>query len=228
MNDDLKEFAFAASHDLQEPLRMVATYSQLLVKRRGYQFDDEAAGWADYIKEGTQRMRELLSDLLAYIQITQAEIESTHRVDLDDALDTAVKNLKTSMEESGATVSSDHLPVILGQPVHFVQLFQNLIGNAIKYRGAAAPRIKVSAELWDGQWRLAVADNGIGIDAKYHQTIFGVFKRLHGRTIPDTGMGLAICHRIVERFGGRIWVESAEGAGATFYFTLPVADGESG
>ncbi|HEY6346682.1 MAG TPA: ATP-binding protein [Bryobacteraceae bacterium] len=223
MNDDLRQFAFAASHDLREPLRMVTSFSQLLVKKRADQLDSEAARWTGFITEGTERMEKLLSDLLTYIQLAQIEKESAAPVDLNDALEEALNNLRTAMEESGATVSGNALPMIPGQQVHFVELFQNLIGNAIKYRGTAPPRIIISAKKSDGEWRVAVADNGMGIDAEDHQTIFGVFKRLHGREIPGTGIGLAMCQRIVERYGGRIWVESKIGAGATFYFTLPAA-----
>jgi signal transduction histidine kinase len=225
MNDDLRQFAFAASHDLQEPLRMVTSYSQLLVKARADQLDPDAALWTSFITEGTERMGKLLSDLLAYLQLAQIEKESATPIDLNDALEEALKNLRTAMEESGATVSRSALPMVRGQQqIHFVELFQNLIGNAIKYRGAAPPRIIVSVRKSDGEWRLAVADNGMGIDAEYHRTIFGLFKRLHGRKIPGTGIGLAICQRIVERSGGRIWVESKLGSGATFYFTLPAAE----
>jgi signal transduction histidine kinase len=224
LNDDLNHFAFAASHDLQEPLRMVTTYSQLLVKRCGNQLGEESSLCVGFIEEGTGRMRRLLADLLAYIQIAARGKELDESVDLNKVLETATRNLNAAIEESGATVSSDSLPVVWGQPVHFVQLFQNLISNAIKYRAASPPRVQVSAERLHGEWRFAVADNGMGIDTEYHQVIFGVFKRLHGPAIPGTGIGLAICQRVVERYRGRIWVESQPQDGAIFYFTLPVAE----
>ena len=229
MNDGLLQFAYAASHDLQEPLRVVTNYSQLLVKSRKGQLDEEAALWAGYIEESAGRVGGLLTDLRAYIQVAQPESEFAESqlrdtIDLTRSFGSAVKNLKGAIEESGANISSDPLPVVRGQRVHFVQLFQNLIGNAIKYRGTATPRIRITVERFGDLWRFAVADNGVGIDPKAHRTIFGVFKRLHGRDIPGTGLGLAICQRIVERYGGRIWVESQPGAGATFYFTLPVAE----
>ena len=227
LNDDLNQFAFAASHDLQEPLRMVTSYSQLLVKSCGDQLGEESSLCIGFIEEGTGRMRRLLADLLAYIQIAARGKELDERVDLNNVLETATRNLNAAIKESGAAVSSDSLPVVWGQPVHFVQLFQNLISNAIKYRAASPPRVQVSVERLNGEWRFAVADNGMGIDTEYHQTIFGVFKRLHGRAIPGTGIGLAICQRVVERYGGRIWVESQPQDGATFYFTLPAAAGES-
>lgn len=228
MNVDLEQFAYAASHDLQEPLRVVSNYSQLLARMRGDRLDEEAVRWLSFIEESAGRMSGLLTDLRAYIQVAQPESELKDTIDLNRSLDSAVKNLKVAIEESGAKISSDCLPAILGQSAHSVQLFQNLIGNAIKYRGTAAPRIRISVEKRDGQWRFAVADNGIGIDARYHRTIFGVFKRLHGGSIPGTGIGLAMCQRIVEHRGGRIWVESEPGAGATFYFTLPAMACERG
>jgi light-regulated signal transduction histidine kinase (bacteriophytochrome) len=132
-------------------------------------------------------------------------------------------NLKTAVEESQSVVTSDQLPVVHGHESHFVQLLQNLIGNAIKYRGQSPPRVHLSAAKENGVWRLAVADNGMGIEPAYHQTIFGVFKRLHGKQISGTGIGLAICQRVVERYGGRIWVESELNQGSTFYCTLPTA-----
>jgi PAS domain S-box-containing protein len=228
VNGDLNQFAFAASHDLQEPLRMVTSYAQLLLDNCGGDLNKEASLAVGYIKEGTMRMRALLADLLAYTQVAGRGEPSFVPIDFNGVMDDAAKNLEASIKENGADVTSDPLPVIPGERAHFVQLLQNLVGNAIKYRGGDAPRIHVSAERQNNNgWRFAVADNGIGIDPQYHKTIFGVFRRLHGRTIPGTGIGLAICHRVVERYGGKIWVDSQPGEGATFYFTLPGAEGES-
>src|SRR5262249_12404236 len=207
VNDDLSQFAFAASHDLQEPLRMVTSYSQLLLKTAGDHLDEEASLCVGFIEEGTERMRELLADLLAYTQITVPQAKPGDWIDANLVIEDATMNLTTAIDESGAVITRDRLPVILGHHVHFVQVFQNLIGNAIKYRGESPPRIRISAAQSGREWRFAVKDNGIGIDPEYHQTIFGLFKRLHGRTIPGTGIGLAICQRVVERYGGRIWVE---------------------
>ncbi|HWB85148.1 MAG TPA: ATP-binding protein [Bryobacteraceae bacterium] len=221
LNSDLNQFAFAASHDLQEPLRMVTSYTQLLLDNCGGELNEEAALSVGFIKEGTRRMRALLSDLLAYTQVGNraAQFKS---VDFNQVLKDALRNLEASIQESGAVVTSGHLPVARGQSAHILQLLQNLIGNAIKYRSEDAPRIHISAEPQaGGMWRFAVADNGIGIDPEYHRTIFGVFKRLHGRAIPGTGIGLAICQRVVECHGGKIWVDSRPGFGSTFYFTLP-------
>lgn len=220
-NEDLNQFAFAASHDFQEPLRMVTSYSQLLVKGYRGQLDDEAAVCVDFITKGTKQMRNLLSDLLAYAETSADGKESAEWIDLNLIFETVAQNLKLVIDENGATVKCDHLPTVRGHNARFVQVFQNLIGNAIKYRSEQPPRIHVSAEKRNDEWRLAVADNGMGIDPQYSKKIFGIFKRLHGTSVPGTGIGLAICQRVVERYGGRIWVESQTGKGSTFYFTLP-------
>ncbi|HEY2017680.1 MAG TPA: ATP-binding protein, partial [Bryobacteraceae bacterium] len=220
-NEDLARFAFVASHDLQEPLRMITAYVQLLVRTYPGQFEGEGNLFIRHIVDGATRMRGLLTDLLAYSEIGGETQEPPDNVDLSAVVETVRQNLKVAIEESGAVVEAGVLPVVAGFSGHFVQLFQNLIGNAIKYRGEAPPRIHISYERTGGQLRFAVADNGMGIDPEYHAKIFGVFKRLHGKKIPGTGIGLAICQRLVERYGGRIWVESQFGRGATFFFTLP-------
>ena len=152
--------------------------------------------------------------------------ETAELIDLNLVFQKVLQNCQTAIEETEATLTSDHLPVVRGRQAHFVQLFQNLLGNAIKYRGELSPRVHLSAENRNGEWLFAVSDNGMGIEQQYHQQIFGVFKRLHGKAIPGTGIGLAICQRVVERYGGRIWVESELGRGSTFYFTLPLAGGK--
>jgi PAS domain S-box-containing protein len=224
-NDDLKQFAFAASHDLQEPLRMITSYSQLLVKGYRGQLDGEPGVCVDFITKGTRHMRDLLADLLSYTETGADREEADESIDLNTIFEKVKQNLKTAIEESSAVVTSGDLPTVRGHDARFVQLFQNLIGNAIKYRGETPPRIHVSAEQRNAEWCFAMADNGIGIEPEYYQTIFGVFKRLHGDAIPGTGIGLAICQRVVARYGGRIWVESQVGHGTTFYFTLPVSGG---
>jgi PAS domain S-box-containing protein len=223
-NEALQQFAFAASHDLQEPLRMITSYSQLLLSGYRGPVEGEAAVCVKFISQGTTRMRELLADLLAYTQVSTDGELSHERVDLNLVAGKAVENLRTAIEESRAAVTIDRLPTIRGQNAHFVQIFQNLLGNAIKYRTEQAPVIHVSSEREYGLWRISVSDNGIGIDPEYQSTIFRVFKRLHGKTVPGTGMGLAICQRVVERHGGRIWVESKPGGGSTFHFTVPAAE----
>jgi PAS domain S-box-containing protein len=224
-NEDLNQFAFAASHDLQEPLRMITAYSELLVKHHGSRLNEDAATCLGFITEGTRRMRELLSDLLAYTQVRGSEeAQPLELVDLNQILAEALANCATTIRDTEAVVTSDRLPSVPGQRQHFVQLFQNLITNALKYRSERQPRIHVSVTTQSDQWIVGVADNGIGIAAEYHTRIFGVFKRLHGGSIAGTGIGLAICQRVVERHGGRIWVESEVDRGATFYFTLPAGD----
>jgi signal transduction histidine kinase len=223
-NEDLQQFAFAASHDLQEPLRMTTTYSQLLVDSYKGSIEGDAELFVRYITEGTKRMRILLSDLLAYAKIAETH-EALRPVSLDAARRKALENCKVAIDESNAVVESDELPVVTGYEPHFVQLFQNLIGNAIKYRSEKPPRITISVRQDGEQWLFVVKDNGIGIAPEYHKQVFGVFKRLHGKEIPGTGIGLAICKRVVERYGGNIWIDSQIGDGSAFHFTLPVSTG---
>jgi signal transduction histidine kinase len=220
-NEDLERFAFIASHDLQEPLRMIAVYSQLLVKHYASGIDDQGSMFVGNIVGGTKRMRDLLADLLAYTEINARPDRPFEIVDLNKVVDTVRENLKMVIEENDVVVTTDRLPSITAYESHFISLFQNLIGNAIKYRSERPPRVHISAQETNGDLRLAVEDNGIGIEEKYHGTIFTAFKRLHGQNIPGTGIGLAICQRVVERYGGRIWVESELGHGASFLFTLP-------
>jgi PAS domain S-box-containing protein len=221
-NEDLERFAFVASHDLQEPLRMISAYAQLLVKEYPGLFQGDAAAFVGNIIEGAKRIRELLVDLLAYAEIRGASQGPLEVVDLNLVVENVKLTLKTAVDESGAVINSDRLPVLRGHAGHFVPLFQNLIGNALKYRSERPPWIDVSVQEQDGQLRFSVADNGIGIAEEFHDKIFVVFKRLHGRDIPGTGIGLAICQRVVERYGGRIWVESQVGRGSTFFFTIPI------
>lgn len=201
---------------------MITSYAQLLVKGYHGQFDGEAATCIEFITSGTKRMRELLADLLAYTQVANDLDGTGESVDLNQVFRTVLENCRTAIDETGATVSSDMLPIIEGRESHFTQLLQNLVSNGLKYRAPGRdPRIHVSAEQEKGFWRMSVKDNGLGIAPEYHDLIFGVFKRLHGKAIPGTGIGLAICQRVVDRYGGKIWVESREHEGATFYFTLP-------
>jgi PAS domain S-box-containing protein len=219
-NDDLSQFAYAASHDLQEPLRMVALYGQLLQKRYEGKLDEEADRSLGFIISGAQRMEMLLRDLLVYSQ-TGSDQEPAVQVDCVEALSKVTLNLQAGIEQNRAVVSWARLPRVKAHEFRIVQLFQNLIANAIKYRGVAPPVICVTAERQDGTWLFCVEDNGIGIAPEYAQQVFGIFKRLHGHRFPGTGIGLAICQRIVERYGGRIWVEPAPGEGSRFCFTLP-------
>jgi signal transduction histidine kinase len=221
-NADLEQFAYSASHDLQEPLRQVAIYSQLLQRRYAGSLDGKAAEYLGYCVEGAQRMESLIRDLLAYSQAARTSDSPTERVDLNEVVEAAKKNLETTIRETGAVIASTPLPSIRADRVPISHVMQNLLSNALKYRSAAPPLVEISAEPGEGFWRLAIRDNGIGIPQRFHEQIFGIFKRLHDRNeYPGTGVGLAICQKVIERYGGRIWVESEEGSGSTFFFTLP-------
>jgi two-component system, sensor histidine kinase and response regulator len=220
-NRDLEQFAYVASHDLQEPLRMVANYTKLLEKRYKPQLDEQAAEFINFAVQGVNRMHGLIRDLLQYARVGQHDKE-WKTVCCHSALKIALLNLKSSIEESEATVTFDQMPQLLADEGQLVQIFQNLISNSIKFRGSAAPSIHVSVQPKGDDWIFSVNDNGIGFDIQYLERIFLIFQRLHNATdYPGTGIGLAICKRIVERFGGRIWAESKLEEGTTFYFSLP-------
>ena len=219
-NEDLNQFAYAASHDLQEPLRMVALYSEILRQKYDGQLDSEADSFISSIITGARRMEMLLKDLLAYSQVGSAAGPS-QEVDCNIIMQEVLLNLNAAITENQAEITWDKLPVIQAHPIRIVQLFQNLVGNAIKYRRDEPPRIHASAERDGDRWLFVVQDNGIGIKPEYAKQVFGVFKRLHGRDYPGTGIGLAICQRIVERYDGRIWVDSEPGVGSRFCFWLP-------
>ena len=221
-NDDLNQFAYATSHDLQEPLRMVVLYSQMLQDTFGGKLDESGDQFISVIVNGALRLERLLKDLLTYSQAGAAVGPATE-VDCAEVLDEVLLNLQVSIDENAAKILSHDLPSVRADRTGLVQLLQNLIGNAIKYRGKAEPCIEIWGERQEKDWRFAVRDNGIGIKPEYAEQVFGVFKRLHGAAYPGTGIGLAICQRIVETHGGRIWVESGAEGGSTFYFTLPVA-----
>jgi light-regulated signal transduction histidine kinase (bacteriophytochrome) len=220
-NADLGQFAYVASHDLQEPLRAVRGCLQLLQQRYAGRLDARGDEYIRHAVEGADRMRMLIQGLLAYSGVTTYGGAFTP-TDCTAVLKQALANLKVAIEESGAVVTHTPLPTVPVDATQLLQVFQNLVGNAIKFRAAAPPAISISAECRADEWRFAVRDNGIGIEPQYAKRIFVIFQRLHTRVeYPGTGIGLALCQKIVERHGGRIWVESALGQGATFFFTLP-------
>lgn len=220
-NCDLEQFAYVASHDLQEPLRMVAAYTQLLAERYRGKLDKDADRYIGYAVEGATRMQALLEDLLAFSRVGRNGFVRKP-IDTNVAVDEALKNLTITIKEHAVTVTRTALPTIVADRVHLVQLFQNLIGNAIKFRGKEAPAITISAEKQGEEWAFSVSDNGIGIAPEHGDFIFRMFQRLHTRTeYPGNGVGLAICKKIVEQHGGRIWVESELGRGSNFRFTFP-------
>jgi two-component system CheB/CheR fusion protein len=220
-NAELQHFAYALTHDLQEPLRMVVNFTELLGREYAGKLGAEADQFIAYSVEGALRIEALLKALLAYWEVTEREQDSYALIDCGDVLAKVLFNLQAAIAANGAIVTSDTLPTVVAEEVMLTQVFQNLISNSIKYQGAEPPRIHVSAQRDAEGWVFAVRDNGIGIDPQDTARVFGMFKRLHGREIPGTGIGLALCKKIVERKGGRIWVESRIGQGATFKFTIP-------
>lgn len=222
-NKELEQFAYIASHDLQEPLRMVSSYVQLLEREYVGKLGGEADEYIGFAVEGAVRMQKMINDLLTYSRI-ETRGRPFEPTDCGEVLESAMANLKAAIEESGAIIGHDPLPTIPCDGSQFVQLFQNLVGNAIKFRGEEPPRIHVSAVKRERDWLFSVRDNGIGIDSRFRERIFLVFQRLHTRRkFPGTGIGLSICKRVVVRHGGEIWVESEPGKGSTFYFTIPDA-----
>ena len=223
-NADLEQFAYVASHDLQEPLRMVASYVQLLSRRYKGKLDADADTFIAYAVDGATRMQALINDLLAFSRVGTRGKEPVP-VPMERCLERARVHLRLALQESGAEVKAEPLPWVKGDESQLVQLLQNLVGNAVKFRGEAPPRIRLSATSEGDTVTFAVEDNGIGIEPQYHERIFAIFQRLHGKEeYPGTGIGLSICKKIVERHGGRIWVESTPGQGTTFRFTLPAAE----
>jgi two-component system, sensor histidine kinase and response regulator len=222
-NEDLQQFAFVASHDLQEPLRNVISFSTLLDRSMRGRLNDNEQQYLEIILQGAHRMRALIDDLLQYSQIRQ-QPAGAGSVDLNQVLKWAIENLQQPMTESSARVDSETLPTVCGDQAQLGHLFQNLVGNAVKYRRPEAPpHIRISAEKQNRHWVVRVQDNGMGVPKEHCETIFAPFKRLHGREIPGTGIGLALCRRVVEAHEGQIWIDSTPGEGSTFSFTLPGA-----
>ena len=220
-NAELQEFAYALAHDLQEPLRMVVNFSQLLAREYTGKLGEDADTYISYSADGALKIEALLKALLNYLEITERDRDRLLPVDCNRVLSQVLSSLQMAIQESGATVTADPLPTVVAQEAMLTQLFQNLIGNSIKYRGAATSIIHISAARTAEGWLFSIRDNGIGIDPADAERVFGMFKRLHGKEISGTGIGLALCRKVVERHGGRIWVESQAGQGAVFKFTIP-------
>jgi signal transduction histidine kinase len=219
-NADLEQFAYVASHDLQEPLRMVTAYTQLLAERYRGKLDENADKFIGFASEGAQRMQVLIQDLLAFSRVGRKE--ASVDVACNEVVKETLLTLSSAIQESGAVVTQGELPTLWADRTQIAQLFQNLIGNAIKFRGKESPAVSVQAEKVGQQWQFSVSDNGIGIEPQYAENVFVVFQRLHGRSeYAGNGIGLAICKKIVEGYGGKIWVESQGGPGSSFKFTMP-------
>ncbi|HUS05715.1 MAG TPA: ATP-binding protein [Bryobacteraceae bacterium] len=223
-NEDLAQFAYAASHDLQEPLRTILSFSQMLTTRHKNELTADAAEYLDFIHLASTRMHSLIVDLLAFSRVVHSEEQALGTADCNNALEWAKLNLNAAIQDTGARIECSGLPVVQGDRSQIAQLIQNLVSNAIKYRSAETPEVEISAERRESQWVFRVRDNGMGIDPRFSARIFGIFTRLHGRKFPGTGIGLALCKRIVERHGGHIWVESEVGRGSSFFFTLRAVD----
>lgn len=218
-NEELASFAQLVAHDLRAPLRAVSINLDRMLRRLTNRLDTEEEKSVTFIYKGLREMQNLIDDLLKLAQVS-APAES-QPVSLEAALERTLSYFQNSIAETGAVITHDPLPVVDGNSAHFTEIFQNLIGNALKYRSEREPRIRIRARLQGTEWVISVQDNGIGIEAKYLERIFESLKRLHGGEVPGTGLGLTICKKIVERYGGRIWVESQSGQGSTFFFTLP-------
>jgi signal transduction histidine kinase len=220
-NAELEQFAYVASHDLQEPLRMIANYTQLLAERYRGKLDEQADKYIAYSVDGATRMQALIQDLLRFSRVGRQELDR-RTTDCRTVVEQALKNLQAAVQESGAVVNWNGLPVLKADPAQLTQVFQNLIGNAIKFRGPETPTIQIDVERKDQEWVFTVSDNGIGIPAESRQDIFVIFRRLHTRTeYAGNGIGLSICKKIVERHGGKIWIEEQTKPGCCFRFTLP-------
>jgi signal transduction histidine kinase len=223
-NNDLRQFTFAASHDLKEPLRTISIYTDLLRQRYADRLDGNASQVLGFVLKGVARMDALLAGLRTYLEISTTSNAAVPKIDLQTAVNAALEDLNASIEENEAKVECGTLPSVRIHPVHARQLFQNLIGNALKYRSDRTPLISVFGEMNGTKWKIAVRDNGVGVDPQYQRQIFELFKRLYtADEIPGSGLGLAICQTIVRQYGGEIWVDSEAGKGSTFWFTLPAS-----
>ena len=219
--EDLRQFAYVSSHDLQEPLRTILSYARLIQSRYENKLDSDAHEFLEYIADAATRMNTLVHDLLAYSRVANADKLPMRRVDINGVVAGVQLKLAKDISESGGKITTGQLPTVLADEIQVGLVFENIVANAIKYRGAKPPEVLISAEERGDVCQFSISDNGIGIDPAYHDRVFGLFKRLHGREVPGSGLGLAICRKIIEKHGGRIWVESEVGRGSVFYFTLP-------
>jgi light-regulated signal transduction histidine kinase (bacteriophytochrome) len=223
-NKELEQFAYVASHDLQEPLRMVTAYTQLFATRYAGKIDEESSKYIRYATDGAIRAQQLIRDLLEYSSIRHQE-KAFEKIDCERILGAVLSNLALAVQESGAVITHGKLPVVMGDKTKLMQLFQNLISNALKFRKDEAPAVHIEALRENGFWHFSFRDNGIGIEPRYHERIFTIFQRLHGsKEYAGTGIGLAICKKIAEQHGGRIWLESELGKGSVFHVTIKDKD----
>ena len=220
-SEELRQFSYAVSHDLREPLRMIASYSQLLDRRYAGRLDDDGREFIGFIVEAIHRMEQLLGDLLTYSHQFRPLESAPALIDPEVVLASVLLTLDKEIRETGAKIGNDPLPNVTFDFARLTQLFKQLVSNSIKFRAADPPQIHIAAKESESEVLFSIRDNGLGIDPRYHEQIFGIFRKLHGKDKPGTGMGLAICKRIVEQAGGRIWVESESGQGSIFHFTVP-------
>ena len=224
-NESLEQFAYVASHDLQEPLRVMASYSQLLEKRYKDKLDQDAKDFIAFIVDAASRMQRLITDILAFSRVGRKDLAPAE-VDFNEAVNKVLYGMSATIELSKGEVTYDKLPVLMAHETSIMQVFQNLVGNALKFRSEESPRIHISAKRDDGSWIFSVKDNGLGIEPQYHDRVFQIFQRLHSKEkYSGTGIGLSICKKIVSNYGGKIWIESERGKGSTFYFTMPINKG---
>jgi len=225
-NEELQQFAYVASHDLQEPLRIIASYVQLLARKYKDKLDSDANDYIGFIEDRAIRMQNMINDLLSFSRVTTRG-KVFKEINLGKVVDDAILNLKILIEDNGATIKKDNLPIVFVDSSQFLRVFQNLIENAIKFRRKEPLKINIGARKEKDRWKVSVSDNGIGIEPQYFDRIFEIFQTLHPKDrYPGTGIGLAICKRVVERHGGKIWMESKLDKGTTFYFTIPIREGQ--
>ncbi|MCX7597291.1 MAG: ATP-binding protein [Armatimonadetes bacterium] len=226
VRQDLEDFSYAVSHDLREPLRMVCSYLELIEKRYAHALNEEGQEFLEYATEGAERLQAMLDGLLEYSRVTTRG-QRLQAVDAGTVFRRAAASLERVIRETGAVITCDPLPTVHADPDQLGTVFRNLLENSLIFRGSVSPQIHISAQQEGAEWVFTIVDNGLGIDPRFHDRVFVVFQRVHGREYGGVGMGLAICKRIIERHGGRIWIDSQAGRGAKFFFTLPAPGAET-